>query len=212
MNRQHNQFKPNQSQRRQGRAALGLGVLLLGLAGLMLAVGIGRVVAGERPQSANDGQPHATVATLPLPTTRQDFFLPGTQPGGLDDSHPLIDPTTCDACHTDPIYKAWRGSMMGQAGRDPVFWAAFAVAQNDAADAGEYCLRCHTPTAWYDERDHALTPGDLTPADINAGLACEVCHRMVDPVSGATDETAAIVTAIRAALTDPPPSDHFRCV
>jgi hypothetical protein len=188
---------------------LGLGVLLLGLAGLMLAVGIGRVVAGERPQSANDGQPHATAATLPLPTTRQDFFLPGTQPGGLDENHPLIDPTTCDACHTDPIYKAWRGSMMGQAGRDPVFWAAFAVAQNDAADAGEYCLRCHTPTAWYDERDHALTPGDLTPADINAGLACEVCHRMVDPVPGATDETAAIDIAIRAALTDPPPGDHF---
>jgi hypothetical protein len=28
---------------------------------------------------------------------------------------------------------------MGQAGRDPLFWAAFAVANDDASDAGEFC-------------------------------------------------------------------------
>lgn len=194
--------------RHSPRAGLRLGLLLLLLAGVLLAAGIGRVLAGE-PLQPETHQPIAREAALPLPTTRNDFFLPGTQPGGLDENHPIVDPTTCDTCHSDPIYKAWRGSMMGQAGRDPVFWAAFAVAQNDAADAGEYCLRCHTPTAWYDDRSAALTPGDLTPSDIGAGVACEVCHRMVDPVPGADDEVAEFDAAIRAALTDPPPSDHF---
>ncbi len=208
MNPLHNRFNVSGNQRRPRRAWLGLGALLLGLAGLMLAAGFGRVAAGERPHTTGE-HPQTTVATLPLATTRQDFFLPGTQPGGLDPAHPIVDPTTCDTCHTDPIFKAWRGSMMGQAGRDPVFWAAFAVAQGDAADAGEYCLRCHTPMAFYGERDTALTPADLTPADIGAGLACEVCHRMVDPVPGADDEVAEFDAEIRAALTNPPPSDHF---
>ncbi len=173
---------------------------------LLMAAGIGRVLASE-----NSGEPVSPLAAtgannLPLATTRQDFFLPGTQSGDL--THPItVD--TCDGCHTDPIYKAWRGSMMGQAGRDPVFWAAFAVAQNDAADAGEYCLRCHAPKAWYAERTEALGGDDLTPQDINAGVACTVCHRMVDPVAGAVDQVAQLDATIRANLSSPPPDDHF---
>lgn len=169
---------------------------------LMLATGIGRVWAGE----SQDDVAVSASDNLPLPTTKADFFLPGTQPGDLE--HPItVD--TCDGCHTDPIYKAWRGSMMGQAGRDPVFWAAFAVAQSDAADAGEYCLRCHAPKAFYAERTGALEAEDLTMADMNAGVACTVCHRMVDPVPGASDEVAQIDADIRAQLANPPPTDHF---
>lgn len=180
-------------------------LLLLSLvfvAAMMLAVGIGRARAGE---SQEPSTPIREVNNLPLPTTRTDFFLPGTQPGGLE--HPItVD--TCDGCHTDPIYKAWRGSMMGQAGRDPVFWAAFAVAKDDAADAGEYCLRCHTPKAWYEDRTAALDGDNLTLMDINAGVACTVCHRMVDPVPGANDQVAQLDEQIRAQLTNPPPADH----
>ena len=168
---------------------------------LLLAAGIGRALASEeRPQTA-------ASAALPLPMTRADYFLPGTQPNTL--THELLEPTSCNTCHTDPIYKAWRGSMMGQAGRDPMFWAAFAVAQKDATDAGEFCLRCHAPRGWFAGRSDPADGSALTPEDINAGLACEVCHRMVDPVAGAQDETATIDAEIRAALTDPPPTDHF---
>lgn len=188
-------------------------VLLFSLAavGLLLVLaGIGRVMAGEvEDPSATPAYAYASN-NLPLATTKQDFFLPGTQPGMLD--HDIVEPYTCDTCHSDPIFKAWRGSMMGQAGRDPVFWAAFAVAQNDAADAGEFCLRCHTPTAWYADREGALDASDLTPADIDAGLACEVCHRMVDPIPGASDEVTTIDEGIRAdllALGLLPPNDHF---
>lgn len=188
-------------------------LLLLSLAvvGLLLMLaGIGRAMAGESEGLTIPPTRTNTSNNLPLATTKQDFFLPGTQSGMLD--HPIVNPNSCDACHSDPIFKAWRGSMMGQAGRDPVFWAAFAVAQNDATDAGEFCLRCHTPTAWYADREGALDASDLTPDDIDAGLACEVCHRMVDPVPGATDEVATKDEEIRAdllALGLLPPGDHF---
>ena len=187
----------------RGRAVGGL-LLLLGV--LLLAVGIARAAETGQPDGdAPAGADNAT--TLPLPTNRDDFFFPGTQP-----EHPgfveILDPANCDSCHTDPIFKAWRGSMMGQAGRDPLFWSAFAVASNDASDAGEFCLRCHTPTAWYDERDELDGSITLEEADIDAGLACEVCHRMVDPVPGAQDEATAIDIAIRDELTVLPPTNH----
>ena len=34
--------------------------------------------------------------------------------------------------------------MMSQAGRDPLMWAALYIANIDAPQSGEYCLRCHT--------------------------------------------------------------------
>jgi hypothetical protein len=98
--------------------------------------------------------------------------------------------------------------MMGQAGRDPLFWSAFAVAGNDATDAGEFCLRCHAPRGWLAGRSDPADGSALTPTDIDAGLACEVCHRMVDPVPGAQDEATAIDIAIRDELTVLPPTNH----
>ena len=170
----------------------------------MLVVGVGRVAAQNDPV---DGARPA--AQLPLPTNRDDFFFPGTQPNPDHEVFaPIANPSNCATCHTDPIYKAWRGSMMGQAGRDPLFWSAFAVAGNDATDAGEFCLRCHAPTGWYAGRSDPADGSALTDADKNAGLACEVCHRMVDPVPGAQDEATAIDIAIRSELTTPPPTNH----
>jgi hypothetical protein len=186
-----------------GRRAI-VAAALVSLAVVLLVLGVGRARAGDDPDHGG-----RSAAAFPLPTTKEDFFLPGTQPGALKPNHSIIDPTTCNTCHTDPIYKAWRGSMMGQAGRDPVFWAAFAVARADAADAGTYCLRCHAPRAWYEGRSEPTDGSGMTPEDTGAGVACEVCHRMVDPVPGAQDEVAAIDTEIRAALTTPPPANHF---
>ena len=142
----------------RGRSILG-GLLLLAV--LMLAIGVGRVAARQNsPDSGNaDSTAGRAANNLPLPTTRNDFFLPGTQPNpNAAEFTPILDPTTCDTCHSDPIYKTWRGSMMGQAGRDPLFWAAFAVANDDATDAGEFCLRCHAPTGWFAGRSDGLRP------------------------------------------------------
>jgi hypothetical protein len=138
-----------------------------------------------------------------LTTTPQDFFIPGTQPGNLNQAiQTAID---CDTCHSEPIYDRWRGSLMSQSGRDPLFWTAMHVANNDAPNAGEYCLRCHTPKGWYDGRSSPPDGSGLHSQDISSGVACAVCHRMVDPVPSTTDEVVQLDAAIRDGLSDPIP-------
>lgn len=143
-----------------------------------------------------------------LSTGVEDFFFPGTQPNQLTDSIP--DPGGCDFCHTAPIYDKWRGSMMGQAGRDPLMWSALAVANSDAGDAGDYCLRCHTPKGWLEGRSHPADGSGLQSGDIQAGVACEICHRMVDPIASPNDQAVAIDATIRSSLapTFTLPADH----
>ncbi len=152
-------------------------------------------------------KPRPLPLATPLPTTPDDFRMPGTQPHGL--FAPIPDPDTCSVCHTAPIYDTWRGSMMGQAGRDPLFWAALAVAEEDAPGSGEFCLRCHAPKGWFEGRSHPSDGSGLTAADLNAGVACEVCHRMVDPVPSSDDEAVAIDLEIRENLSSTVPADRL---
>lgn len=202
------------SGRKAGAWRAGIVMLLIALVGTLLMLSLDSAAAIE---SAGDGdQDRATTA---LGTTRLDFHLPGTQPNSNPDPAtggftPVPDPASCSACHgapsegQDPIYGAWRGSMMGQAGRDPIFWAAFAVARQDVDNAGEYCLRCHVPKGWLEGRLSATDGSTLTDEDIGSGVACEVCHRMVDPVPGANDELAEVDIEIRAAITSTLPAGH----
>lgn len=157
------------------------------------------------------GAGFATAALAPpmslLNTTFRDFIQPGTQPLTL--THPISDSQTCAGCHgnfdlvSEP-YRPWASSMMAQATRDPIFHAALAVANQDAQDSGELCLRCHTPSGWLG--------GHSTPADGSAldnasgdfdGVNCHVCHRMVDPVYDA-NENPPIDDGILQALALPP--------
>ena len=92
-----------------------------------------------------------------IPTTVEDFFQPGTQPDptGLDIT-PILPAWNCEPCHGDYLpnglhqepFNAWKNTMMAQAGRDPIWHAALAIANQDAEFAGEYCIRCHAPGAW----------------------------------------------------------------
>jgi hypothetical protein len=121
----------------------------------------------------------------------------------------IVDPVGCQGCHTDPIYGAWRGSMKSQAGRDPIFWAALHVANQDAENAGDFCLRCHTPRGWYANRSHPTDGSVLESTDIAAGVACEVCHRMVDPEpTGGEAAAVAADIAIRSTISPSLPADH----
>ena len=143
-----------------------------------------------------------------LNTTAADFFFPGTQPNSLVE--PILLPVTCDVCHSAPIYDTWQGSLMGQAGRDPLMWAALAIANRDAPGSGEYCLRCHTPKGWLEGHSGAADGSSLSPADLDTGVGCAVCHRMVepDPVDGSLDEASTYDQSVRSALASKPPLDH----
>jgi hypothetical protein len=121
--------------------------------------------------------------------------MPGTQPlkGAI-----LAAPSDCTGCHGDydqavePSYN-WQGSMMAQAARDPVFWACYTVAMQDAIwaipdaepwgtspDVGDLCLRCHFPEGWLDGRSDPPNASLMTGSDYD-GVHCDFCHRMWDP-------------------------------
>jgi uncharacterized repeat protein (TIGR01451 family) len=161
--------------------------------------------------SAGSIAPLTLAASVSVPrsvlsTTMEDFSLPGSQPGDLHD--PIAPSIDCDTCHSEPIYDRWRGTMMSQAGRDPLMWAALAVANVDAPDAGDYCLRCHTAPGWLEGRSHPADGSALAPEDLANGVACELCHRLVDPIPSADDEATAIDLIIRENLAFPVPAGY----
>lgn len=118
------------------------------------------------------------------------FFAPPTdvqQPGTQPLQAPLLGAVSnCDGCHgyydqaVEPA-ENWMGSMMAQAGRDPVFWGALAVAEGDFPGAGFYCIRCHSPRGWHEGRASSTDGSSLLPNGDHNGVECAICHNMVNP-------------------------------
>jgi hypothetical protein len=141
-----------------------------------------------------------------VPTTLRDFDHPGTQPfeGGS-----ILPPTDCRSCHGDynpavePAFN-WRGSMMAQASIDPLFLAALTIANQDAAESGDLCLRCHMPAGWLHGRSTPTDGGQMLISDKH-GVSCDLCHRMVDPIyepGVSPEEDQAILAALGMAPTE----------
>ncbi len=129
----------------------------------------------------------AKSGSLPIPTTLEDFFIGGTQPDMLVDEIQVAG--NCVGCHglfdvgfDIRIAPNWQGSLMAQAGRDPLFYACLAVANQDATDSGDMCIRCHAPKAWLEGRSGPPTDGSLFIDEDRDGVSCHICHRLVDPV------------------------------
>ena len=113
------------------------------------------LVAGLISRAAIAGGVGAGV--LPIETTDVDFFQRGTQPV-MPDVDDVITAQQCQICHAnyDPVYEpytTWAASMPGQSARDPMFWAELDIANQDAAGAGQFCIRCHAPVAFLMGRD-----------------------------------------------------------
>jgi hypothetical protein len=154
--------------------------------------------------------PNGTAPTPTLSTTTMlDFFQPGTQPNHITDT--IDSPESCINCHAgyssqvdqpseNEPWTGWAGSMMAQSGRDPVFYAALDIANADAAFAGEFCLRCHLPKGWLEGRSTTTDGSAMTAVD-QEGIQCEVCHRLVDPVT--SDENPDRDLTVLAAITSP---------
>jgi hypothetical protein len=114
--------------------------------------------------------------------------MPGTQPGQVSS---LESPNRCFNCHAgynqqvEPGFQ-WRGSMMAQASRDPLFWAAFTVSAQDSIyatgnpNATDLCLRCHFPAGWLDGRSDPTNASAMKGSDFD-GVSCDFCHNMYDP-------------------------------
>ncbi len=134
-----------------------------------------------------------TLTLIVDPVLASPLTDEGTQPGL---AHTLLPPGDCGGCHGDYAggsqyepFPTWSGSMMAQAARDPLFWAALDVANNDIPDVGDFCLRCHAPAGWL--RGRSEPPGgstdgcglegklDETGKDFD-GVDCHVCHRMME--------------------------------
>jgi hypothetical protein len=150
----------------------------------------------------------AAAAFATIPTTLQDFFLAGSQPNSLID--PVATAAECSVCHggydaTNEPFRPWAASMMGQAARDPVFYAALAIANQDVAFAGDLCLRCHAPGGWIEGRSVPPDGSALTGIDFQ-GVSCNFCHRMVDPVYQPGNPIEDI--DILASLGSIPPNPH----
>jgi hypothetical protein len=82
------------------------------------------------------------------------------------------------------------------------------VANVDAPQSGDYCLRCHTGKGWLEGRSHPADGSALRPDDLSDGVTCNLCHRLVDPVPSTGDEASEIDLAVRQVLTSPVPLDY----
>lgn len=132
----------------------------------------------------------ATAGAWTPQPVKQDplVFMPGSQPGdvaGMDNA------TRCENCHSG--YNAavepgsnWRGSMMAQAARDPLWLACLTVGAQDAIwavgtpNATDICIRCHAPGGWLAGRSDPTNTSALVGNDFE-GVECDFCHRKIDP-------------------------------
>jgi hypothetical protein len=118
------------------------------------------------------------------------LFMPGSQPGqGVT----MDTANRCDNCHGgyDPAISpadTWRGSMMAQAARDPLWLACMTVSLQDSIwalgnpNAGDLCIRCHSPGGWLGGRSDPTNTSALTGTDFD-GVQCDFCHQMIDPLA-----------------------------
>jgi hypothetical protein len=120
--------------------------------------------------------------TLSADVVPTDIQQPGTQP--LEISN-LESPDKCDNCHggynsaVEPAHN-WRGSMMALAGRDPIFWATVAVAEQNFDGVGDLCIRCHSTGGWLAGRSTPTDGSGLAAGDSD-GVECDYCHKLTNP-------------------------------
>jgi hypothetical protein len=70
--------------------------------------------------------------------------------------------------------------MMANAGRDPIFWATLAIAEQDFDGAGDLCIRCHSTGGWLAGRSTPTDGSGLSQND-DDGVECDFCHQMTNP-------------------------------
>jgi MYXO-CTERM domain-containing protein len=143
------------------------------------ALALGSVIAASAAWPAAAWQP-LPVANDPL------VRMPGTQPNA---GVTLSGANGCANCHgnfANAPADGWKGSMKAQAARDPLFWAATAVAAQDSIwahgrpNGADLCFRCHAPGGWFAGRADPPNGSFLNGGDFD-GVSCDACHKLYDP-------------------------------
>jgi hypothetical protein len=133
----------------------------------------------------------AVIPIHPLTAgTTVDFTPHGTQPGLNFNLNPV---NQCQGCHNKngsedkhfTPYSTWSGSMKAHATRDPLFWAALDVANNDIPGVGDFCFKCHAPQGWYAGR--VVKPVPSTDPPVDGANGCELAGGHVDPDGNLND-------------------------
>jgi hypothetical protein len=128
------------------------------------------------------------IFAFTAPSTIEDVFFPGSQDS---ESGTFESPEKCLDCHgnynieVEPFFN-WSGSMMAQSARDPLYKASLAITNQDVPEAGDLCIRCHSPQGWLGGRSVPTDGSALTDADME-GIHCDFCHRMVKPSNPGTN-------------------------
>ena len=125
-----------------------------------------------------------SVALQAADVVPTEIQMPGTQPNEVGN---FESPDKCDNCHSGynglhPEYEpatGWRGAAMGNAGRDPIFWATLAIAEQDFDGSGDLCIRCHSAGGWYGGRSTPTDGSGLAASD-DDGIDCDTCHAMTN--------------------------------
>ena len=127
-------------------------------------------------------------------TVPTDIQIPGTQPIPVD-TVPTINSVGNCGCHdfspvagqspeSVPVF-GWDGGMMANAGRDPLFWATVAVAEQDflpgGGGVGDLCLHCHSVKGWLEGRSVPTDGSGMNEGSDAEGIMCEFCHLVTNP-------------------------------
>ncbi len=128
------------------------------------------------------------LAWTPLPVKQDPLvFMPGSQPGDVQN---FENSGRCENCHSNynPAVEPgsnWRGSMMAQAARDPLWYACLTVSAQDSIwaignpNATDICIRCHTPPGWLEGASDPTNTSALSGSQLD-GVQCDFCHRKID--------------------------------
>lgn len=164
-----------------GKTTLGIIVVLVLITG-------GCVSTKPSDTSEEILSPAVQPAAVEEPLHTSPVFLPGTQPHDITQA--IASPAVCAGCHGGYAdyspYDTWKGSMMSFAAMDPLFLALNAISNKDlegVVEVGDYCLRCHTPAPWLEGRSEPVDGSNLTHEDLQIGVSCDFCHRLVDPLT-----------------------------
>jgi len=119
------------------------------------------------------------VWTLPKATAPSNMVWDVPSMPGRFRPDQFFSPDVCGGCHQE-IYNQWKGSMMANAWKDPVFIAVYKSYIEKSSTGYEkeetaMCSRCHTPVGYLANEQARYLTGDLS-ATGRAGVFCDVCH------------------------------------